>query len=461
MRNEHIVRAHQEPVFSGNPANGGQACVIHVDNSVPGGAAPTPRLMAAASPMALAGAPGTAEMPVPTLAEAQALANRQFDIIFVHQGVSAVTPYSGGYTFSAPNQYLVGQGTGMFVPTTNSGLVPLWSNTGPTSEYPLFANGAGTAITLAQGSVVDHIAITGSRIGLSDGAGLPAGSYSIVNDVRFLGSGPDQRGILIQDLAAGNAQFNFSNLYVENMTNDGLAVITSSGGDPKVNVSNSTFVGNANSAISIKDLYNDGRVYVTNSSISDSGAAGIAVDGGQLAVFQSSFEANGNAGITATGNSVVQVANSTFVGETIGINGYTVANQTLDITLTDNRIGTVAGGDGISLSVADQVGAIVNANMVGNRIAAGTGTTTTGGTIRITNTDAGWFVDETTDPDTVFYIPSLGEIFIKASDSENLSAINNNARIFEVPGQFTWDDITYLPLQPVYDPALVVPLPPQ
>jgi len=461
MRNEHIVRAYQAARQAINPLTGLPWRVIHVDNSVPGGAAPTPRLMAAASPMALAGAPGTAEMPVPTLAEAQALANRQFDIIFVHQGVSAVTPYSGGYTFSAPNQYLVGQGTGMFVPTTNSGLVPLWSNTGPTSEYPLFANGAGTAITLAQGSVVDHIAITGSRIGLSDGAGLPAGSYSIVNDVRFLGSGPDQRGILIQDLAAGNAQFNFSNLYVENMTNDGLAVITSSGGDPKVNVSNSTFVGNANSAISIKDLYNDGRVYVTNSSISDSGAAGISVDGGQLAVFQSSFEANGNAGITATGNSVVQVANSTFVGETIGINGYTVANQTLDITLTDNRIGTVAGGDGISLSVADQVGAIVNANMVGNRIAAGTGTTTTGGTIRITNTDAGWFVDETTDPDTVFYIPSLGEIFIKASDSENLSAINNNARIFEVPGQFTWDDITYLPLQPVYDPALVVPLPPQ
>jgi hypothetical protein len=61
----------------------------------------------------------------------------------------------------------------------------------------------------------------------------------------------------------------------------------------------------------------------------------------------------------------------------------------------------------------------------------------------------------------VVYDPSFGEIFIKASDSTNLSAINNNAQIIEIPGQFTWDDITYLPPQPIYDPALIVPLPPQ
>jgi hypothetical protein len=441
MRNEHIVRAHQAAAQAINPLTGTPWRVIHVDNSVAAGGA------------------GTAEAPVNSLAGAQAVANQPFDVIFVHQGNSAVTPYSGGYTFAADNQYLVGQGTAMRLPT-DCGLVPLWGTT-PSTEYPLLANGAGTAITLRNGAVVDHLAVTGSAIGISDGAGLSAGGFSIVNDVQLLGSGPNQRGILIQDLAGGNAQFNFSNLSVQNMTNDGLAVITSAGGDPKVNVTNSTFVNNSNSAIAVKDLYNDGRVYVTNSSISQSGAAGISVDSGQLAVFQTSFEQNGNAGVSATGNSVVQIVQSTFERETIGVNGYTVGGQTLDITLTDNRIGTVTGGDGISLSVADQVGAIVNANMVGNRLVTGDGTTISGGTIRLTNTGAAWGVITATDPDTVVYDPSFGEIYIKASDSANLSAINNNARIFEVPGQFTWDDITYIPPQPIYDPALVVPLPPQ
>jgi hypothetical protein len=441
MRNEHIVRAHQAAAQAINPLTGTPWRVIHVDNSVAAGGA------------------GTAEAPVNSLAGAQAVANQPFDVIFVHQGNSAVTPYSGGYTFAADNQYLVGQGTAMRLPT-DCGLVPLWGTT-PSTEYPLLANGAGTAITLRNGAVVDHLAVTGSAIGISDGAGLSAGGFSIVNDVQLLGSGPNQRGILIQDLAGGNAQFNFSNLSVQNMTNDGLAVITSAGGDPKVNVTNSTFVNNSNSAIAVKDLYNDGRVYVTNSSISQSGAAGISVDSGQLAVFQTSFEQNGNAGVSATGNSVVQIVQSTFERETIGVNGYTVGGQTLDITLTDNRIGTVTGGDGISLSVADQVGAIVNANMVGNRLVTGDGTTISGGTIRLTNTGAAWGVITATDPDIVVSDPSFGEIYIKASDSANLSAINNNARIFEVPGQFTWDDITYIPPQPIYDPALVVPLPPQ
>ena len=441
MRNEHIVRAYQAAAQAINPLTGSPWRVIHVDNSV-----------------AASGA-GTAEAPVNSLAGAQAVANQPFDVIFVHQGNSAVTPYSGGYTFAADNQYLVGQGTAMRLPT-DCGLVPLWGTT-PSTEYPLLANGAGTAITLRNGAVVDHLAVTGSAIGISDGAGLSAGGFSIVNDVRLLGSGPNQRGILIQDLAGGNAQFNFSNLSVQNMTNDGLAVITSAGGDPKVNVTNSTFVNNSNSAIYVKDLYNDGRVYVTNSSISQSGAAGISVDSGQLAVFQTSFEQNGNAGVSATGNSVVQIVQSTFQRETIGINGYTVGGQTLDITLTDNHIGTITGGDGISLSVADQVGAIVNANMVGNRLVTGEGTTISGGTIRLTNTGAAWGVITATDPDTVVYDPSFGDIYIKASDNSNLSAINNNARIIEVPGEFTYDDLIYIPPQPIYDPALVVPLPPQ
>ncbi|MBM3954204.1 MAG: hypothetical protein FJ309_06260 [Planctomycetes bacterium] len=442
MRNEHIVRAYQPARQAINPLTGSPWRVIHVDNSV------------------AAGGTGTAEAPVSSLAGAQAVATLPYDIVFVHQGVSAVTPYTGGYTFAAANQFLVGQGTAMRVPTTTCGLVPLWGDT-PEAEYPVLANGAGTAITLAAGSVVDHLEVTGSAIGISDGAGLPAGSYTIVNDVRLIGSGPNQRGILIQDLAGGNAQFNFSNLSVTNMTNDGLAVITSAGGDPKVNVTNSTFDGNTNSGISIKDLYNDGRVYVTNSSISNSSAAGITVEGGQLAVFQTTFETNGNAGVSATGNSVVQVANSEFIGETIGVNGFANGAETLDITLTDNRIGTVSGGDGISLSVADQVGAIVNANLVGNRLVAGSDTTTSGGAIRLTNTGAAWGVITAADPDIVVYDPSFGEIYIKASDSTNLSAINNNARIFEVPGQFTWDDITYIPPQPIYDPALFVPVPPQ
>ena len=111
----------------------------------------------------------------------------------------------------------------MLLPTANMGLVPVWAGTKST-DYPVLAAGAGTAITLGNGSVVDHLQITGSRVGISDaGIDSPA-SFVIVNDVRIVGSGPQQTGVLIRDLNGSNSTINFSNMALSGLTANGFVV---------------------------------------------------------------------------------------------------------------------------------------------------------------------------------------------------------------------------------------------
>lgn len=469
MRNEHVVRAYQQPVQALNPYTGLPWHVVHVDSAAGGGAAAP----AAMAPLAATSGVGTAEAPLLTLAEAQTVATNPFDVILVHQGLSANQPYAGGFNFAADHQFLVGQGSAMLLPTANMGLVPVWSGT-RSSDYPVIAAGSGTAINLRNGAVVDHLEITGSRYGISDAGITVPGTTTIVNDVRIIGSGPLQTGVLILDAAGADSNLNFSNMHLEGLTANGFSIFggNASAGDPRVNIDRSTFVNIGDSAISAEDVYNDGRVRVTNSVINGTTAAGVEVINAQVYIENTSFSNIGTAGVDATAGQVpdagiygtqstVQVVNSRFVLTPVGVRAQATDSGTMNVTINENVIDTT-GGNGVILSVADAPDAVVNASVVGNRV-RGAATVVTGtvsqpnGNILLDS--VGWSVDLSTDPPTV--IPGQGILNIRAATEQNLRGLNFNASVENVPPRTVQTNGNVIvPPPPFYDPALYVPLPP-
>jgi hypothetical protein len=465
MRNEHIVRAHQAPVQALNPYTNTPWNVIQVDSAAAPGTAAGPQ---AVSAMAATGL-GTAESPVATLAEAQLLATKEYDIILVHQGISANQPYAGGFHFSADHQFLVGQGSAMRLPTANMGLVPVWSGVKST-DYPVIASGAAPAITLRNGSVVDHLQITGSRVGITDTDITNPASFVIVNDVRIVGSGPQQTGVVINDASGSNSTLNFSNMFLTGLTADGFVVDAagSGAGDPKVNIDNSTFVNTSGSAVVVKDLYNEGRVEVTNSTIEGTTAAGVQVTNGQAYIANTTFDRIGTAGVDATAGTApgifgteatVQVVDSTFTLVPVGVRAQATENGVMNVTVNGNHIVTT-GGNGIILSVADAPGAVVNASVVGNRVAGAA--TIVSGTVATTNGNilldsVGWTFDATNG----VVIPGQGILNIRAANEANLQGLNHSTSVQDMPADVTDGDGNILiPPPPFYDPALYVRLPP-
>ena len=465
MRNEHIVRAHQAPVQAMNPYTNTPWNVIHVDSAAAPG---TTARSQAVSAMAATGL-GTEESPVATLADAQLLATKEFDIILVHQGISSNQPYAGDFHFSADHQFLVGQGSAMRLPTANMGLVPVWSGVKST-DYPVIASGAAPAITLRNGSVVDHLQITGSQVGITDTDITNPASFVIVNDVRIVGSGPQQTGVVIRDASGSNSTLNFSNMVLTGLTADGFIVDggNAGAGDPKVNIDSSTFTNTGGSAVVVEDLYNEGRVRITNSTIEGTTAAGVQVTNGQVYVENTKFERIGTAGVDATagiapgvfGNqATVQVVESTFSLVPVGVRAQATENGVMNVTINTNHIVTT-GGNGIIMSVADAPGAVVNASVVGNRV-SGAATIVTG-TVAAVNGNilldsVGWTFDATNGR----VIAGAGILNIRAASEANLQGLNFSTSVQDVPADFTdADGNVIIPPPPFYDPALYVPLPP-
>jgi hypothetical protein len=465
MRNEHIVRAHQAPVQALNPFTNTPWNVIHVDSAAAPGTAAAPAFRA----MAATGL-GTAESPVATLADAQLLATKEYDIILVHQGISSNQPYAGGFRFSADHQFLVGQGSAMRLPTANMGLVPVWSGVKST-DYPVIASGASPAITLRDGAVVDHLQITGSRVGITDSdiSNNPA-SFVIVNDVRIVGSGPQQTGVVINDANGSNSTINFSNMALSGLTADGFVIDggNAGAGDPKVNIDSSTFTNTGGSAVVVKDIYNEGRVRVTNSKIDGTTAAGVQVTNGQAYIANTDFQRVGTAGVDATaglapevfGNeSTVQVVDSTFTLVPVGVRAQATESGVMNVTINGNKIVTT-GGNGIIMSVADAPGAVVNASVVGNRVSGAA--TIVSGTVASTNGNilldsVGWTWDATNE----VVIPGQGILNIRAANEANLQGLNYSTSVQDMPADvIDGDGNILIPPPPFYDPALFVPLPP-
>ncbi|MEI6505526.1 MAG: hypothetical protein WCO90_06535, partial [Planctomycetota bacterium] len=272
MRNEHIVRAHQTPVAAKNPETGTAWRVIHVDNETSGVGA------------------GTAESPYASLASAQTAAVNEYDIVYVHQGASATSPYVtpiSGYSFGAANQYFIGEGSSLTIPTSNCGDKAFFGGNG-NGAYPILTNPLGPAIAVNQPrSVVSHFQVVGARVGISDGTGFASGLAN-VSDVIIVGSGPGQRGVEINNSTGTIA---FDRLQLSNLTNDGF-VLSADGGS--ASVSNSTFT-----AI-------EGHAFV------------VTGDNARGVVTTSRFEGTKGTAVEAAGvNSRVVLASST-VANTIG-----------------------------------------------------------------------------------------------------------------------------------------------
>lgn len=454
MRNEHIVRAHQAPVQAINPVTLEPWRVIHVDNSASSSGA------------------GTVESPVTTLAAAQSLAGQEYDIVFVHQGNSANSPYEGGFQFQNSNQYLVGQGTSLQIPTASCGFIPIWgrseSGVYPVITGPAAGSPATAAIELTNGSatntLVDHIQISGATVGISDGStGLPVGGLATVRDVRIIGTGPTQTGVVISDPTGNGGTFNFSNMTLQNLTADGFVVDGQNGGNPNVNISNATMTNIAQAAVRVNAVAGEGRVRLSNSRIDGTTGAGVIVTGANAIVETTTISNVGTYGVqvagapvisgtaTTSGTSTVQVVGSTIAAE-IGVQASASGTSELvNITINQNRLSSPTGGNGINLAVAD---GRINANLVGNSISGvATNTLLTGTATSATPIASNIYL--TTSNTTT----GLNNLTIKAASQDNLVAINRNATVTTAPPVTTGTTTPVVPPPPNYNPAVVVPLP--
>ena len=181
MRNEHIVRGHQTPLVAINPATNQPWNVIHVDNT------------------AGFGGNGTAAAPVTTLAAAQPLATQPYDIVYVHAGTSATTPYQSLWQFQADDQILVGQGSTLELATATCGYRQFFSF--PAGSRPVLES-SGTAITLRNGAIVDNFLIRSAPVGIAGDASLT--QPASVNAVAMTGAGgPGDAGVVLTNVPSG------------------------------------------------------------------------------------------------------------------------------------------------------------------------------------------------------------------------------------------------------------------
>jgi hypothetical protein len=381
MRNEHIVRAHQTPLVAINPYTGTPWRVLHVDNTATGG-----------------GGTGTAAAPFTTLGAASAAATNPFDIVYVHAGAGAATPYitpAGGFNFGAANQYLVGAGSGLVIPTVSCGNKAFFTGNSP-GLYPVITNPIGTAIVMDQpNATVSHVQITGSPIGISDGAGVPVPSVSTISDVIIQGNGgPFQRGI---EIANSTGTFNIDNARLSNLTNDGL-VVSAAGG--VVNVTNSSFTSISGNAILASG---DGAV-VTASATQIAGTVGTAVhaagDAALVSLNAASINNTGGDAVLASGTGAIvnvtasRITNTTGSALATAISGTgavinaraTAIDRTGDpavairgaasVVTLDATVITNVTGDGVEVAGAGSRLNMTNASRIGT--ATGNGISVTG-----------------------------------------------------------------------------------
>jgi hypothetical protein len=344
MRNEHIVRARQTPTVAINPETGTPWRVFHVDNSNAGVGA------------------GTAASPYTSLNSAQAAATNPYDIVYVHAGNSGVTPYTtpaAGYSFAAPNQYLIGEGSGLAIPTAVCGSQSFFGGSSG-SLYPVLTNPLATAIVVNQpGTVVDHLQIVGSRVGISDGTGFSSGVASI-SDVVISGNGPGQRGV---EIASSTGTFNFDRVRLANLTNDGFVIsaanadvnianssltniagtgVLVSGSGAKVDVATVSVEGNLGTGVNAAGPRSE--ITLVSSTIADTVGDAIVASGSAAAIGIDSVQIlrPEGSGLVASGN------NALIQGRNVGVlvtgsDGAVVSGNAANLVLVSSTIGSADG----------------------------------------------------------------------------------------------------------------------
>jgi hypothetical protein len=319
----------------------------------------------------------------------------------------------------------------------------------------VLTNGAST------GATVDHIAIRGSTVGITDGNGLPDGGIATVNDVVITGNGPSQTGVVITGgTTGGTSTINFTNVRLRNLTADGFVVDGQSGGNPFVNITDSTITNTSGSAVLVNAISGDGRVRLASSTIDGATGPGVTVTGANAIIEKTTIKNVGNYGVYVTGSpviggsgtatsgtSTVQVAYST-IDSVIGVQASSPnAGDLVNITVNGNILNSPGGGNGVNLAVTDGlIFANVNSNkIVGTATRVATTGTTTSGTTGFDTANILLTTNGATDTN----------LTIKAANETNLRAINFDASVRTQP----LTTGTTPPPPPNYDPAAIVPLP--
>jgi hypothetical protein len=354
MRNEHVVRAHQTPVVAVNPDTGDAWKVIHVDNTGSGTGN------------------GTAQSPYTSLTSAQAAATDPYDIVYVHRGTSSSNPYvtaASGFFFNAPNQYLIGEGSTLTIPTVSCGGRQFFVGDG-SSAYPIVTNPIGPAIVVNQpGTRVSHFELRGSQVGISDGPGFATGVANIV-DVLIVGTGPGQRGV---EIANSTGTYAFEQLQLQDLTNDGIVLAAdggsvsvkdstftniqdrafiASGDDSRGVITASTFQGTDGTAV---DAAGDGaRIVLTSSTVADTIGVAVRASGNASAVqitdtlIATTGSTAVDSGLIVSGTGAV-IAATRLIIETTGSDAAVLSGQGGILSLVDSTI-DLAGGNGIFVS---------------------------------------------------------------------------------------------------------------
>jgi hypothetical protein len=136
------------------------------------------------------------------------------------------------------------------------------------------------------------------------------------------------------------------------------------------------------------------------------------------------------------------------------------AGDLLNLTINQNTLVSPLGGNGINLAVND---GRINANIVGNNIAARQTTALTTGTAGGPSAPA--LLASNIYLTTSNTATGLNNLTIKAASLDNLVALNRNATVTTAPpanpvNTGTTATIVPPPPPPNYNPSSVVPLPP-
>ena len=377
MRNEHIVRAHQAPVVATNPNNLDAAGnplpwqIVHVDNS-------------ADSP-----GDGTAEAPFQTLAAAQAAAVAAYDIVYVHVGDSYTSPYmtpAAGYSFGNVNQYLIGEGSTLQIPTVSCGNRSLLA-TSQSNLYPQISNPIGAAINVDQAGVtVNHVQIGNSNVGIADGAAFVAAGATISDVIISGGGGPLQRGV---EIANSSGRFSFSNVRLSNL-GDGGFVVSAANGD----------------------------VAISNSTLTDVAGTGVAASGDSAAVSvsQTTFTRIAGTALAATGTDATIDVSNTRINTTqgVGANAAMASGAGSRITLADTAL-TNIGGSALVASGSDSAIAFNRSTIL---TTAGSGIVASGANATVTAT--GSRISGTGDPG-ISITGKAASVTLNATDLTNVT----------------------------------------
>jgi hypothetical protein len=291
---------------------------------------------------------GTAQSPYTSLASAQGAATEQHDIVYVHRGTSGASPYvtpASGYFFNAQNQYLIGEGSTLTIPTVSCGGRQFFTGDG-SSAYPIITNPIGPAIVVNQpGTRVSHFEIRGANVGISDGLGFATGVANIV-DVLVVGTGPGQRGV---EIANSTGTFAFDRLRLQDLNNDGF-VLAADGGS--VSVKDSTFTNIQDQAFIASG--DDSRAAITGSTFqgTDGTAVDAAGDGARIVLASSTVADTIGVAVRASGNaSAVQVADTRII--TNGSNAVATA-------LVASGVGAVIGATRLTIETTGSDAAVVS-----------------------------------------------------------------------------------------------------